>query len=731
MSTLNIQVGSITQPGSTGNLVTNLPANFDPKALHLFAVVRTGNGGGSAHLVYGEGFATYRGSVVQQCCGAITAEDNIGTADTYDMWGTDAILKLTNGADATIDAEIDFVSFATGASSSFTLNFVNLHTTASIVINYVVFGGSGVEDALVSSFTTQTTPSTQDVTVTSGFGQPSLIFFGRITTTMDGTFKNRGDFSHGFGVKDGALMGRGVGVFSTDAATTEATGQRISNNSAMYSGLNLGQEIDFRLSAGSWPTDGFEVTYASGGQDFAEAVHYMAIRFASDVTIVHGEGSAPTSGGLPVVQTLASSGTPKLLYIMSARTATANATDTTSADCMQFGVGAVDGAGNERTAGGYDDDGQATASVAGTYQSNAKAIQYWAPSTNALSSEADGQVNGSNFELSWNDIDAAAFKYQWFTIGVASSESHSGASSVAGGGGSEATATKGGAGASSGAGGGGLDLSDVKGATSGSAVVGGGSVATVAAKDTYDRSGTSSVSDGGAASATCSKGGQGASTSSGAGATSASAAKGGTGTSDVSGGGLTAGTGFEGAVQPGAVSGGGSVESLGAKNARGTSSVSGAGAMSATATTEESHAGSSACSGGGSSSGSGRKDTSAESSSSAAGFVATSSMRTVTGVSSVSAGGELASESSAGKTTISIVSGGGLLVSVGSSVQPAAPPVTTRTSAGGSGSPTRTSGGSGPTRSGGGGASRAGVVGGGRTHAGSSSGGSGTILSDG
>ena len=64
---LNVQVGTITQPGGTGNQTYDLPANFDPKALILWTAPvneRGSNTAANAGLCLG--FATYRGGAVQQ-----------------------------------------------------------------------------------------------------------------------------------------------------------------------------------------------------------------------------------------------------------------------------------------------------------------------------------------------------------------------------------------------------------------------------------------------------------------------------------------------------------------------------------------------------------------------------------------------------------------------------------------------------------------------------------------
>ena len=420
---LNVEVGSFAVPAA-GTTTITLASGFDPKAIICWTVGRTAAAGGGGHARFSYGFATYRGASVQQQYVAGASEDNSINADTYTSGNNNALGRLTNGTDATIALAFALSSMGSGASSDVVISYTTRLTGA--MINYIVLGGSDVEDALATTFTGQTTPSTQDIDISaatggSGWtGQPSLIL---TLFSWDGypssTFLGEMDPVVGFGVKQASANARMAAIASENGVATMVTRQRIANNAAAYAGGQLSvQEWEWQFSgSAAWPANGFEITYATGGQDFGSTQPYLALKLSSDVTVTHGQGAAPIAGGLPVAQTLASSGTPKLAFVLATRQATANTTDE-GTDAAFMGVGAFDGSGNERFAALWDDDAAAT-SATGTAQSTSKALQYYVVGTDTLTSEADGLVNGSNFELSWTDIDATAFLYEWFTLGIA------------------------------------------------------------------------------------------------------------------------------------------------------------------------------------------------------------------------------------------------------------------------------------------------------------------------
>lgn len=407
---LNIVVGDIAVPGSTGNFDLTLPSNTDPKAIILTAVPAAADGV-VAHASKSVGFGTYRGSTVQQVFSSLFCEDNQATSDTYRRGTTTALAVLMDGTGA-IDLEIRLDSMTTGSGSKVTLNAVNLHTTASVRLFYTVFGGSDVEDAQAHTGTPTNGSGAFDVALSSGFGHPTVVFMS--TTLQPDDANSHGDvnLSFGWGVTGGAT--RGSGFSSLDASATEASSQRIDN--ARIQGFNgTTVEMDWVIAAESgYPTDGYEITKTTWSF-FGDVYHGLALRLSTNVTVAAGEGAARTTTG--TTNLTVGTSTPKGLILAHTRQATAASLDSTSADAALLGIGMVDGSGNERWVGAWDDDAQATASVASSAACDDKALRWYDPSTDTLDAEADCTVSGSDFVLNFGDAAPTAFLYEWIAFG--------------------------------------------------------------------------------------------------------------------------------------------------------------------------------------------------------------------------------------------------------------------------------------------------------------------------
>jgi hypothetical protein len=408
---LNIVVATATVPTVDGNFDVTLPADTDPKAVIAVVTPQAANGLVS-HGSFGVGLGTYRSAAVQHGYTAIFNEDAIGTSDTYRAMGSGALVKLMDAAGA-VDLEIDLVSMTTGAGSKITLNAVNRHTTASVRIWLMVFGGDDVVDAEKHEVVLTTGAGAQDVTLSSGFGHPDVVFFTRVANTAaDGA--TGADIGIGFGIREGD--DRSVWWGAQDAAANAASFSRSDNDSALIAGANGTIETDIALGAESgWPTDGYEISKTTSS--FAsEQTQALAIRFSGDVTITSGQGTARTSVG--DTDLAVGTSTPKGLILLHDENTAANSTLTTGAGCAHLGVGFVDGSGNERWAGTMDDDVLTTMDTASA-QVDDKAIRYYNESGQTLVGEADCTVSGSNFRLSWGDPTAVAYLYQWIAFGEA------------------------------------------------------------------------------------------------------------------------------------------------------------------------------------------------------------------------------------------------------------------------------------------------------------------------
>lgn len=406
----NAAVQVLTQPGSTGNQTYSLASNFDPKAVILWATPQTADGS-AANCAYGVGFGTYRGAVVQERYSSMRALDAAANADTAAGSGSDALLMLmTQSAGAgTRDLEIDLVSMQTGATSQVVLNWVNLHTTASIRVFMLVLGGSDITDALADTHTMATGTTTHDETVVSGFGKPDLLFFscGKVAA---GDAAGDANFLFGFGKQGEA--GRGFGYFQVDNSAASDTTVDQRSDQCVASDFGIGGGIShLDTTVANWPTDGFRLV-ALGTQISVFDVHYLALRTTAQITT--GANLAPNSGGLPVNQDNAAGFPPKLGFLFGWNLAASAATQTTAADQVGFGIGAYDG--TQEAWAGFTEDDAAVTMDSNNQQSTAKVIRNYDAAA-VLQSEADGVFSGNNFRVSWNDIDSVQRQYQWLAIG--------------------------------------------------------------------------------------------------------------------------------------------------------------------------------------------------------------------------------------------------------------------------------------------------------------------------
>src|SRR5687768_14765521 len=140
---LNADLQVLTQPGATGNQTYNLAAGFDPKAIIVWATPQTADGS-IAHANFSMGFGTYRGSVVQMRYMTFRSQDASATQAGARGFGSNAICKLYSAVTPTVDLEIDLVSMTNAGTPNVVLNWVNLHTTASIRVFMLVLGGSDI-----------------------------------------------------------------------------------------------------------------------------------------------------------------------------------------------------------------------------------------------------------------------------------------------------------------------------------------------------------------------------------------------------------------------------------------------------------------------------------------------------------------------------------------------------------------------------------------------------------
>lgn len=398
---LNVQVGTITQPGTTGNQTTSLPSGFDPKALILWVVpLASANGDGSVNTSIDAaicmGFATYRGGGAQGGYCTYYADDANTTAVNARGIDDTAILKLFSaGTTPTVDAQATFVSFGSGASSDFVLNWTNLHTTASIKICYMVLGGSDITDAYAFLFNLAA-GATQDVTVTSGFGQPDLLFF-----MTDGALSGTGGDSASspmpmFGVAKDDTERFCVVFNDEDAAGTMLLAGRAKAR-ALLGVVPTTQAADFEAdlsSKASWPTDGFQLSYSDQPAN-TNPIICLALKgsFTSKV------GSMTATAGSTSDVDFDHGTTPKgALFFAVGGVGTGGTINTSSGQLGSINLGALDGT-NTVCAGTGNDDGAASSNCFTSF-SDVRAMTICEAA--GWGAKATGAISGTNARLTWD-----------------------------------------------------------------------------------------------------------------------------------------------------------------------------------------------------------------------------------------------------------------------------------------------------------------------------------------
>lgn len=407
-----------TDTNATGNKTISLAAGRDPKAVIAWAVPSTADGT-VVHRNIGFGFATYRGSVVQQAYVTARGLDLAPTGDCATGTNTDAMLVLLTDAAASAarDLEIDLVSMQGGGTPQVVYNVVNAHASA-VRVFMLVLGGSDITDALVDNFTMTTASATQDETVVAGFGQPDLLFFASGNTTALQDLADHPRPQLGFAKKGEA--GRCLSSSQANGNTSSLAGITQRSDRALImlgapAATTLTPQVLMALdtTVANWPTDGFRMLY-DAIPGFAFIGHYLALKTTAQ--IVTGASDAPIVGTPPVDQDDDVGFPPKLAFLFGWNLAATTATQPANADTFAFGIGAYDGT-QEAWCGISEDDGVGTMD-ANRQQSTAKIIQNYGP-TAVLQSEADGAFSGNIFRRSWNDIDTVAREHQWLVMGDA------------------------------------------------------------------------------------------------------------------------------------------------------------------------------------------------------------------------------------------------------------------------------------------------------------------------
>lgn len=410
---LNVQKGVITEPGSTGNQTYSLPSSFNPQALILWSSFQTSETE-TAPFIYSFGMATYDAGAVQHNYVGAGSQDNVGTSAVLRASFNDRLgAYVSDFSTGSMVGRVDFVSFQTGATSDFVLNWVSLSGLSSPKWHYIVLGGGDITDARAGSFTLNTS-TPQDVTVVAGFGQPDLVLFTSASAAAN-SFNIGGSGQIGLGIAKSDTVRQATFWTEQDAQTTSNIGLWQKARALVGMGNAATADFEFDLDTkASWPTDGFRLAIPDLPGLSSEQVLYLALKGTFRSAL--GVNTCPTSGA-PNTQNNDATFPPKLGMVWGGNIAANASVDNTHADLGQFYVGATDGT-NEGWAAGSSDDGVTTTQTL-AYHSESKTIRMHTPVTPTLDAEADGSFSGNNFVLTWNDVGGVAREYNWLALGNA------------------------------------------------------------------------------------------------------------------------------------------------------------------------------------------------------------------------------------------------------------------------------------------------------------------------
>lgn len=408
---LNVAKGVISSPAGTGDQTYSLASNFDPKALIVWWTNQTAAGiVDDAQM--NMGIATYRGSTAVQWGIGANSNDAAAAGDNSSFASSSSFARMLSPGLTTVLASASFVSFSTGATSNFVLNWATLPTTGT-KLHYLVLGGSDITDALVGKMDLSTS-SPQDVTVAAGFGQPDLLLFIQAHFTVAATGTTIAQTMMGWAKSD---TSRRCAVWNEDegSATIDVGFWNKDRAILMLDDAANTAYAEADLSAkASWPTDGFQLTIPALPAVATYDVYYLALKGTFQSAI--GSNSSPT--GAPTVNQDNDAGFAPAGAMVWGGNVTAKSTiDTTHADLGQYYIGATDGT-NEGWAGMSEEDSAADADTY-SYHSESKTIQMHGADTSGILAEADGSFSGNNFRLAWNDTDATAREYNWVVLGSA------------------------------------------------------------------------------------------------------------------------------------------------------------------------------------------------------------------------------------------------------------------------------------------------------------------------
>lgn len=433
---LNCVINTLTQPGTTGTVTYDLTPNLGLKAIVLIGVGMASDGDTTSSDVsamsIGAG-AIFNGPTSPDSWYFCLASESGDQAASHYANGTDntRIMKLygpeldTDPPD--IDLEVKLVSFGKQGGSTeydqFTLDWINLHTTASVKVFALLFYGTSDVQAHAGYRlgTVGGVPnSVQDVSVATGFGEAELIMtcFGNAIAGDNGGTDGDADPCLSIGWANKALEQ----MSSTFRANDGVTPMQLdyaqifslilgTNNSGVISTQG---ELD---SSANWPTDGFRIIWRDSDGGMSDRFGFLAFT-GSTIRSKIGVLTNPTGGGTPVSQNTALGIDGTFAMLWGGVLPSSASADTTHADLATYHIGAVDGTSQINIAWGEDDNNANNVARASMSQTKGIRMQTNNSGTLTLKAEADLSFSSGNLAQSWTTIDGTAREQCYMALGT-------------------------------------------------------------------------------------------------------------------------------------------------------------------------------------------------------------------------------------------------------------------------------------------------------------------------
>jgi hypothetical protein len=386
---LTYKNGNFLLNSATGNQTINTGTGVDGKVLILYGTNQTGLDAFANGL---SGFFGCASNSTSRSVIAWAADNNVATTNSG-MGSSNALcLRLFSAGTPTVDAEADFVSFGTGASSGqFTINVTDAPTSNTIV-HYIYLGGTDIINANIVRKTQSTSTGSQAVTGV-GFKGDAAIMFGTAQTTEGNSAEC--SWFIGSACQTAAGVERSVVIQNMDDGDTHTPISEYVQSPSSVMGVFTADALNSQADITSFDSDGFTLNWTDAA---SSAWVYFALVIKGGTWSVDTVSCPAATGS----QSVSVGFTPKGVFFFGP--GKVGAAETEIAPAGQV-IGSYDGSGENAIWTGTNN---ALNALAQSYTSNTKVIFSGLP-TGTTSAAADGSsLDANGYSLSWTTVTSSA-----------------------------------------------------------------------------------------------------------------------------------------------------------------------------------------------------------------------------------------------------------------------------------------------------------------------------------